>query len=201
MVASFLIRAGGLVTAASSTWNPSDKGSEITLSGGDLIATVSPDGGGVRSTTSKASGKWHFEGIWNNSGSSTGIGLANSTAALTPSSAYMGEDGNSVVNYNNGTVFLNAGNLGSITSFTTNVVTVEVDIDAELLWFGVDGGSWNNNGSADPATGTGGISFAAANAGPWFIGASMFGSGSGVTLRTAAASFTRSISSGFSAWG
>lgn len=44
------------------TWNPADKASGITLSGGDLIATASDvDIYAVRSTIGKSSGKHYFE--------------------------------------------------------------------------------------------------------------------------------------------
>ena len=43
------------------TWNPSDKGACITLSGGNLVAVASSDYCLVRSTISKTSGKWYWE--------------------------------------------------------------------------------------------------------------------------------------------
>ena len=49
--------------AAYATWNPSDKSADVTLSGGDLIASGSSgtDWDSVRATVSKSSGKWAFE--------------------------------------------------------------------------------------------------------------------------------------------
>ncbi len=42
------------------TWNPSDKGTGITLSNGNLTVTSSASGT-VRSTIGKSSGKWYWE--------------------------------------------------------------------------------------------------------------------------------------------
>ena len=38
-----------------------------------------------------------------------------------------------------------------------NTLCCAVDLDARLIWFRTNGGNWNNSGTADPATGAGGI--------------------------------------------
>lgn len=45
------------------TWNPADKGTSITLSGGNLIATCSAIGtyNSVRATFGRATGQWYWE--------------------------------------------------------------------------------------------------------------------------------------------
>lgn len=43
------------------TWNPSDKGSNVTLSNTDLTASLATSIGGGRSTIGKSSGKWYWE--------------------------------------------------------------------------------------------------------------------------------------------
>ena len=51
---------GGGVTYA--TWNPADKGADITLSGGNLVATHTSDNAAtVRANVGKSSGKWYWE--------------------------------------------------------------------------------------------------------------------------------------------
>lgn len=63
------------------TWNPSDKGTEITLSGGNLVATHSGavSYGGVRGTIDKSTGKWYWEVTVTTAGNVTRIGAANAT--------------------------------------------------------------------------------------------------------------------------
>jgi hypothetical protein len=69
--------------ATYATWNPSDKGSAVTLSGGDLTYSSGTwVNGGVRSTIGKASGKWYWENVVNSGANAqTGIGLV--TVPLT----------------------------------------------------------------------------------------------------------------------
>ncbi len=43
------------------TWNPMDKGSGVTLSNGNLTATISGLSSGVRASLGKSSGKWYWE--------------------------------------------------------------------------------------------------------------------------------------------
>jgi hypothetical protein len=38
-----------------------------------------------------------------------------------------------------------------------NTLCVAVDLDARLIWFRTNGGNWNNSGTANPATGAGGL--------------------------------------------
>ena len=44
------------------TWNPDDKGDQITLSNGDLSVSIDDYfWGNVRANTSKSLGKWYWE--------------------------------------------------------------------------------------------------------------------------------------------
>jgi hypothetical protein len=208
MVASFLMRAGVLVTEVVSptvTWDPSNKSSIFDLSGGNLTVTsnaTGTNGNGyhVRATTSKSTGKWHYE-IDNNS-MEGGAGFCNSSFVLD--NTYMGQDGNSFGLYPNGDVTINDVNVTNVGSFgSTGTVAIEIDIDAELVWFSINGGDWNNSGTANPATGTGGISYAAVNSGPWFPVLYGYPSASsqatvGIFTNTG---LSKAISSGFAAWG
>jgi hypothetical protein len=68
----------------------------------------------------------------------------------------------------NGNVYLNFGTpLASFGGALTGNGTVRVAVDesADLIWFAWNSGLWNNNGSADPASGAGGVSFAGLGAG------------------------------------
>ena len=46
---------------AGATWNSVDKDADITLSLGDLLATINTANGAVRATTGRSSGKYYFE--------------------------------------------------------------------------------------------------------------------------------------------
>ena len=82
----------------------------------------------------------------------------------------LGRDTHSIGCFDTGYVYDMYNNIGHSENFTkesgTNIVDIAVDVNAKLIWFRVDGRSWNNktslnnNPNANPATGTGGISFA-----------------------------------------
>src|SRR5262245_47172505 len=104
----------GTVSVPSGTWNPSDKSANVALSNGNLTAqgTTTADGG-VRSTTSRSSGKYYFEIVWssNAGGGDTGCGIATSGANL-------GSIGVSAVNaclvFVSGNIYFNGSNIASI---------------------------------------------------------------------------------------
>jgi hypothetical protein len=190
-------------TASTISWNPADKSSRVLLSISDTRASY--DGAGdftaaaVRTTVSKSTGKWVFEISVGTDYHSPG--LANASAPLAQ---YPGADGGLNVFYsqvsegawktNNDATTLGTG----ATINNGSEVTFAVDLDAELFWVAVDGGDWNNSGSADPATGTGGFDFSSLNAGPWFPIVYMNFNGRVADIRNTG--MAKAIPSGFSAW-
>ncbi len=66
------------------TWNPSDKSTQLTLSGGNLTGQGGAGGvwAGVRSTIGKASGKWYWEITTGASDGFIFYGIANTTWGL-----------------------------------------------------------------------------------------------------------------------
>lgn len=71
--------------AATTTWNPSDKSANITLSSGNLKATESLGDGGfyaARGTVGKASGKWYWEVTVNALGGGVQLGAETSSHTL-----------------------------------------------------------------------------------------------------------------------
>jgi hypothetical protein len=74
------------------------------------------------------------------------------------------------------------------------------DSGAERIWFRKNNNLWNNDASADPATGTNGLDISAqpnVNFALWTFATS---SGRAVTLGTEAAEFTYAGPSGFTSW-
>lgn len=139
---------------STTTWNPSDKSANVTLSSGNLVATVTATGpDGFRGTTSHATGKWYWEVLLGNTVGSQNdeVGVANASATLT-SGHYIGEDAN-------GWSFDSSGNkvhsasrtaYGSATG-SSNTVCVALDLDNGKIFFGING-TWQNSGN--PETGT-----------------------------------------------
>jgi|GEM_PF-1637425 len=121
-----------LLSQTYATWNPSDKGSEITLSNGNL--TITQNGTGiVRSTISVATGKWYWE-YSIASPSQMRAGVAKSGASLSNifgsdafGWSYRAADG---TKFNNGS----SGAYGD-TYTVGDVMGVALDMDAGTLVF------------------------------------------------------------------
>jgi hypothetical protein len=169
--------------------------------GGPIL--INPEGA-VRSTTSHSTGKYHVEFM---SGSTVGVlGFADSTWDLTST---LGIGANSLVatNFNSGEVVANHSVLtsaGGIDSATPgNWYAMEVDFTAQLVWFcntTTNPTQWNKSNTANPATGTGGISFSNIPSATQYFVAIQNNSGTVSTVNFGATPFAKTISSGFSAW-
>jgi len=140
------------------TWSTTDL-ANVTLSGGNLIATGTNSTAAVRSGNGELTGKFYFEAtLTTNSGSNTGIGL---TTGATTLSTVGNTPVNSAILYRGGNIWLNNANSGTSLGARSNgdIIGIAVDLAADLIWFRVaPSGNWNANGSANPATGVGGLS-------------------------------------------
>lgn len=139
------------------TFNPSDKDTKITLSGGNLTASSSAAYGLVRGTTSHASGKWYFEETVFVAGGigDCGFGVATASEALTN---WVGQTTQSVSIWNDGNIYLNGASLGSTTAPANgDTYGFCIDIDAKKLFIR-SGGGWVIGGNPD--SGGAGISIA-----------------------------------------
>lgn len=183
---------------AHTTWNPSDTGGGVTLSGGNLVATNTSLNTGVRGVKGQSSGKYYFElnmTTWASSTTAAGFGL--STAALNGSWS-----GSTVVN-KSGIIWVNGGStsvdIGSPVQGDT--IGIAVDIPNNLVWCRIaPSGQWNAGGAADPATGTGGVSISAMSGTQYPI-AILFSVGDKVTANFGDSAFSGSVPSGFtSGW-
>jgi hypothetical protein len=150
------------VVSNPTTFDPgtADAGSGVTLSNGNRTATrTSTSTVGTQSIAYKTSGKHYWEATVTQSGGSTDfIGL------MASGQGYFGMiNGNAGsgpgVWRGNGSVVNNGGGAGSVGSGLVNgdVVCIAYDADNNLVWFRKNGGLWFNNGTADPATTTGGL--------------------------------------------
>lgn len=86
-------------STGTTTWNPSDKSTSITLSNGNLTASQATTGSGWRSVravgSSKHTGKWYFEVLCDQRDASDGwmAGIMNASASLT---SFVGADNNGI---------------------------------------------------------------------------------------------------------
>lgn len=115
------------------TWNPADKGTNISLSNGNLSISTTSTGGMVRSVIGKSSGKWYWE-VTKTGGSDMAVGIAKSTANL---SSYLGSDANgySYVG-SNGNKLNNATSTAYGSTYGNSVVIgVAMDLDNGTLTF------------------------------------------------------------------
>lgn len=121
------------------TWNPSDKGAGVTLSGGNLGVSVLASGtDSVRATASEASAKRYFE-LAITSGTGAGmnlaVGVANASAAIT--GTFLGGDANAMVyRGSDGAVKQNATTRATFATFGSgDTIGVAFDATARTVSF------------------------------------------------------------------
>jgi SPRY domain len=199
-----LLRAQQRRAAAVSTttWSASPIGTDITLSGGNLIASHNSNGfENVRSVASASSGKKYWEMTIGHADTGfVGMGACNSTASAN---AFLGADVNAVDWNASGTVFVNSNHAADIQTFATgDTICCAFDIGGMLIWFRTNGGNWNNSGAANPATGAGGVDLTSAGlaAGPYFAACQMHDTPDSVTANFGATAFAQTAPSGFGNW-
>jgi hypothetical protein len=192
------------VSPETTTWNPSDKSSAVTLSNGNLTASnpATSSFNSVRATASHTAGQYYFEATLTQvaSNQSIYIGVANSSASLT---TYFGKDTNSIIcaNYDGKCYFnsSNVGNWGSFTSGSTAGIAVDIS-NREIYFYNPANGYWNNSSTANPATGVGGISLYTIS-GALFPGVSInYYAANSVLVNFGATAFTYSPPAGFGKW-
>lgn len=151
--------------------DPLNTGAGVTLS--DLNLTATKTSGTAwrmsRSTYGPTTGRYYFETVLVEfSGSFVGVGLGDSTAAV---STFYGADGHGLIYVNNGEVYRGGALVTTIQATSEGqALDVAFDVDAELVWFRTAGGNWNNNPSANPETGVGGIAFGSLMSGATYPG-------------------------------
>ena len=187
-VAQILLAAGASAAPATpDTWDPANKGSNVTLSNGDLTANVAFDGQWALSVDSKSSGLLYFEALIGTQSTLFGfIGIAgaaqdpNSGTQTPPNMLQRGSG-----NVSGGT----SNNNGAAGWASGDVVGVAVDVAGKTVYF-----YKNNvaNGSVILSTFAGAFRIAAHQS--WGGGNYNF------TLRTTTAEFSYSPPTGYTPW-
>lgn len=114
------------------TWNPSDKNSNVTLSGGNLIASTSTTNHCIfRATLGKSSGKWYWEVTGSNN-----IGISNVSQSLT-TGQYPGGTVDSWGYNQGGAFYTNNTGSGSPATYTpaSDIIGVALDMDSGTVTF------------------------------------------------------------------
>jgi hypothetical protein len=176
-----LLRAQQRRAAAVSTttWSASPIGTDITLSGGNLIASHNSNGfENVRSVASASSGKKYWEMTIGHADTGfVGMGACNSTASAN---AFLGADVNAVDWNASGTVFVNSNHAADIQTFATgDTICCAFDIGGMLIWFRTNAGL---------------------AAGPYFAACQMHDTPDSVTANFGATAFAQTAPSGFGNW-
>jgi hypothetical protein len=188
---------------ANTTWNPSDKGVNTTLTGGNLVATAAAGGNGwVRAVDRQVTGKFYWEitaTTFAGTASATGIASATSNISGGFANPNTGQCG---IN-RNGAVFVDGTSqglaFGTITAGT--VICIAVDLTARLIWFRLGAaGNWNTSASANPATGVGGVAVNSLGVGiPAYPATYLFPASDATTANFGDAAFAGTVPAGFTA--
>lgn len=152
--------------ASTVTWDAtlsSGTPAQLTYSNGNATVSTNANTGGIRyarasTTTGKTSGKWFVRFALSGTTGTRGVGLGTSTVG--GSNAVTGGTVGTQRFWWSGASLLTGVTTAMGTNISTNNGSYELawDASADLIWVRLAGGSWNNNASADPASGTGGIS-------------------------------------------
>lgn len=182
-----------------------DSGTTVntTLSNGKLTATHSNTTAfaGARVLHAKSSGKYYFEVTLDAAFSTgNGLGVLLSTGTFTN----LINDGTNcfAIYYGSGNVWGNGAASGKTLGALSvgNVIGIAVDLTGHLGWARKGSGNWNGDPSANPATGTGGVTI---NSGA-FDPAVGFGSSSSAngayTGNFGASAYANAAPSGFGNW-
>lgn len=196
--------------AVTATWDPGNMGNQITLSGGDLTATkgsAATQYGRSTNSHSAGAGKWYYEYTMthiNFAPVGPGCGLVLSTQNTLYNSRILGNLGNDSIEFRaNGDWIVN----NSATSLYGNLSDGDVvgnayDFVNNKAWWRINGGNWNNSGSDDPSTNTGGVSLPSGlTSGTIFAGISMSDGTEQTVVNFGATAFGTTPPSGFDPWG
>jgi hypothetical protein len=178
----------------------------IVMSNGNLTAVhgTSNNNVGVDSTAYLSAGKFYFEckaevNIQDNQ--SFGVKLLGKAYFEIQAGAYgahlfIGSGTNVYSDGVNRSISFGAATVGDIYSMA-------VDLTARLAWFRKNGGNWNNSGTANPATGAGGVvlATAAGQYAPYVRFTSSLSSDHRYTVNFGQTSYAYAAPSGFTNWG
>lgn len=183
------------------TWNPSDKTASVSLTGGNLTASVSATGNvGVRATDRQTTGKYYFEFTVTTTSSSCAVGIAKGDVTLPlNASGLVGESTLVMSNIGSATLYVEGitkvGALGSTPAGT--VICVALDLDSRYVFFRIGAaGNWNGSAAVNPATNPS-SGFAIPGVTAFYPYAGFSNNGQSVVANFGDSAFTGTVPSGF----
>lgn len=196
------VSSGG---GATTTWNPADKNAAITLSGGNLIETQASDPGnevGVRAIASHSTGKFYHEIVITVASNLGNVIPGICTAAASLAAIMWTTADGFGYQPNSGVLVINNAVLGvtAATAAVGDVISLAIDLTNLSAWIRVNAGNWNNSGTANPTTNTGGQSLSTLNAGPYFPYMNSRNTGDSATANFGGSAYAQSVPSGFGNW-
>jgi len=201
------------ITPLVTTWSPTDKGANVTLSNGNLTLTSSSQSAGsARATKSRTTGQVYFEiTVTGTAPQNQGFAACGVASAAMPLNSMTQQNNNVAVSFGSGTAgFVYAAGVDTTlrlgAGFSSgDICCVAVDFTNSKVWLRRNGGNWNGSASYDPATNAGGVTF---SSGGMSGGVPIFPCTTGQatgnpnnTLNVGATTFAFSVPSGFVAWG
>jgi hypothetical protein len=187
---------------ANTVFNLSDKSANLTLSGGNLIATTTSSAlASVRSVDRQVAGKFYWEITCNTlTNSSASVGMA--TTAIAQPIFITGGAGPGTCGVNRaGSVYVDGVIVGGIAFGTIangTVVGVAFDADARLVWFRLGAaGNWNMSATASPTTGAGGVAVFLGRGIPAHPAVCFAATSDQITANFGDTAFTGTVPSGF----
>lgn len=159
----------------------------ITLSNSDLTATVAAGATGngtqVIGKRGATSGKKYFAATIGAVAPATGIGIGLATDTFAVAITYLGGNASSLCLYGSNVVALNGAVVANyFTLAAGDVVEFAVDLGTKRAWWRKNGGLWNNDASANPATGVNGLDISAMTGTSFYPALSLQGTGEAWTL-------------------
>jgi hypothetical protein len=154
------------------TWSAGNSDVNYVLSGGNLVATVAATAtlNYVARGNTTFNAKAYFEVVQTAGGAPganiLGVGITGAGFVLDESS-FLGQTAAAICCYNQGgAVFTGGAQTGTDGGWNANAdnMGVAVDNGNQKIWFRLNGGNWNNSGTANPATNTLGISISGLSA-------------------------------------
>jgi hypothetical protein len=186
------------------TFNPNNL-QNGTLSNGNLTFTQSGSTiGGCRADVQLAFGLHYIEFTINsftNAGSNShGVGFAQYGTSF----ASIGNSvGGFLIYFNNGDIWVNAVYSGITFGALANgdVIRAAINYTTKLGWFARNSGNWNNSGTANPATNTGGIALSILPNYLTPVAVGQISTTDSITLNAGASAFTFAVPAGYtSGW-
>lgn len=189
--------SGGGGVSPFTTWDPANSNTNITFSGANLTGTkINFASNAVTFSAHDLPPKAYSEFVLGLNGVATdsaGVGFGNAAASFN---VKLGTQPYGVATYQVNGMILNSVGLLAFTFANGDVLSLAYNSTSKKLWIRKNCGLWNNSGSDDPATDTGGIDTSSIT-GSVKWAANLNQVGQSVTANFGASAWSCTIPSGF----